>query len=98
MHAPCSRHLHCTFVIRFEDLEETPYAFNAGGVKEIQARAKASTNEQTLAEVGGGDLFPLYFSDLAENGNYLETNEVAKRTTPCGDSRLVGDDAQCWLL
>lgn len=81
-----------SFVIRFEDLEGAPYAFNAGGVKDVQARARANTNAATLAAHGGGGLFPLFFSDRTENGNYLETNEVAKRTTPCGDPRLVRNE------
>lgn len=71
-------------------MEGAPYAYNAGGVKAVQDRARAKTDEATLEAVGGGGLFPLYFLDLAENGNYLETNEVAKRATPCGDPRLVG--------
>lgn len=76
---------------RFENLEGAPYAFNAGGVKAIQDRAKAETNPALLERVGGGDLFPLYFQDLAENGNYLETTAVATRTNPCGDPRLVSE-------
>lgn len=58
-------------------------------MKAVQARAQANTNQATLDAVGGGKLFPLYYLELAENGNYMETNEVAKRATPCGDPRLV---------
>ncbi|CAM9875438.1 unnamed protein product, partial [Ectocarpus sp. 13 AM-2016] len=75
----------------FEDIEGAPYAYNAGGVKEVQARAQAMTDQATLDAVGGGEIYPLYHLDLAENGNYMETNEVAKRATPCGDPRLGGN-------
>lgn len=70
-------------------MEGAPYAFNAGGVKAVQTRAKEKTNAAALAAAGGGNLFPLYYMDLADNGNFLETNEIAKRATPCGDPRLV---------
>lgn len=80
-------------ITRFENLEGAPYAYNAGGVKAVQARAQAKTNSATLDAVGGGKLFPLYYLDLADNGNYMETNEVAKRATPCGDPRLVRESA-----
>eukprot|EP00903_Cladosiphon_okamuranus_P006095 g6005.t1 len=76
----------------FENVEGAPYAFNAGGVKAVRDRALANTNPSLLSQIGGGELFPLYFLDLAENGNYLEPNPVAKRTTPCGDPRLGWDD------
>lgn len=88
-----------------------PYAYNAGGVKEIQERAINETDPAVLAEHGGGGLFPLYYSDTAENGNYLEPEEIAVRKGVCGDPRLVrpilppalvfcGDDAvhECWRL
>lgn len=74
---------------RFENLEGAPYAYNAGGVKEVQNRAKANTDPSVLAATGGGGVFPLYYMDLAENGNYIETNEIAKRHGVCGDPRLV---------
>ena len=84
---------------RYENVERAPFAFNAGGVARVRDRAKANTNSATLDAVGGGGHFPLYYLDLAENGNYLETNEVAKRTTPCGDPRLVRVcDAAFWLI
>lgn len=79
----------------FEDLEDRPYSFNAGGVKGIQARAIENTDPTVLAEHGGGDVFPLYFSPLAENGNYLEPEEVAVRKGVCGDPRLVRFSPEC---
>ena len=42
-----------------------------------------------LAAHGGVDDWPLYYSDLAENGNYLEPEEIAVRKGACGDPRLV---------
>ncbi|CAM9316682.1 unnamed protein product, partial [Hapterophycus canaliculatus] len=74
----------------FENVENKPYAYNAGGVKEVQARAIAETDPAELAENGGGGIFPLYFQPRAENGNYLESNEIAKRHGVCGDPRLGG--------
>ena len=74
---------------RYDLLEGAPYAYNAGGVKDVQDRAQRLTSQDVLDETGGGKIFPLYFMDLAENGNFLETNEVAKRHGVCGDPRLV---------
>ncbi|CAM9871103.1 unnamed protein product, partial [Scytosiphon promiscuus] len=75
---------------KFDNVENKPYAYNAGGVKEVQARAKANTDPTELAANGGGDRFPLYFQPRASNGNYLESNELAKRHGVCGDPRLGG--------
>lgn len=74
---------------RFENLELRPFAYNAGGVNAIRRRAENETDAAVLAEHGGGNVFPLYFSDLAENGNYLEPEEIAVRKGVCGDPRLV---------
>ncbi|CAM9630656.1 unnamed protein product [Hapterophycus canaliculatus] len=75
--------------LEFEHVERKPYAYNAGGVKAVQARAKANTDPDELAANGGGGRFPLYFQPRAPNGNYLESNEIAKRHGVCGDPRLV---------
>ena len=58
-------------------------------MKDAQGRATAKTNAAVLAAAGNGDKFPLYYMDLAENGNFMETNETAKRHGVCGDPRLV---------
>lgn len=42
-----------------------------------------------LAAAGGGGPYPLYYMEFAENGNYLETNEINRRATPCGDPIFV---------
>lgn len=74
---------------RYEDIEYAPFSYNAGGVKRTQDRAQELTDPEVLAEHGGGDLYPLYFAERAENGNFLESNEIAKRHGVCGDPRLV---------
>ncbi len=74
---------------RFDNVENAPYSYNAGGVKAVQDRAEAETDPDVLAMNGDGDQFPLYYGVLAENGNYLETEEIAKRHGVCGDPRLV---------
>ena len=63
----------------------------------IRERAENETDPAVLAEHGGVDDWPLYFSDLAENGNYLEPEEIAVRKGVCGDPRLVRAlfDASC---
>ena len=55
----------------------------------VQQRAKNETDPAVLAKHGEGGKFPLYYSDLAENGNYLEPEEIAVRKGVCGDPRLV---------
>lgn len=42
-----------------------------------------------LTATGGGNIYPLYFMERAENGNFLETNEVNMRAAPCGDPARV---------
>lgn len=83
------RRVFCWARDRFENLELRPFAYNAGGVNAIRRRAENETDAAVLAEHGGGNVFPLYFSDLAENGNYLEPEEIAVRKGVCGDPRLV---------
>lgn len=73
----------------YEYLDWRPFAYNAGGVLAIKERAKNATDPAVLAKHGNGDDFPLYYSDLAENGNYLEPEEISVRKEVCGDPRLV---------
>ena len=65
--------------------------YNAGGTQRVRDRARANIKDvnATPGDVISEGRFPLYYLDLADNGNYRETNEVAKRATPCGDPRLV---------
>eukprot|EP00752_Nemacystus_decipiens_P004741 g4320.t1 len=72
----------------YEHIEYRPFAYAAGGVVSVIERAKSLTDPAVLAEYGGGDKFPLYYSDLAENGNYLEPEAIAVRHGACGDPRL----------
>ncbi len=74
---------------RYDLLDGAPYAYNGGGVKDVQDRAERLTDPAVLAAAGNGDQFPLYYMPLAENGNFLESNEIAKRHGVCGDPRLV---------
>ena len=57
----------------------------------MKARAKRETDPDVLAAYGGGDEFPLYYGKFADNGNYLETNEIAVRHGVCGDLEQVGE-------
>lgn len=64
------------------------------GPAAVVERAKANTDPEVLAMYGGGDIYPLSFGDFAENGNYLEPDEIAVRHGICGDPEQVGG----WLL
>ena len=63
------------------------------GPAAVVERAKANTSPNVLAEYGGGDMYPLFFGKFAENGNYLEPDEIAVRHGICGDPEQVGGDA-----
>lgn len=82
---------------RFANLDRVPYAYNAGGVIPIQDRAAALTDPVALAEYGGGLLWPMYFNELAANGNYVEPEAIAVRKGVCGDPRLVRTFFACPL-
>lgn len=68
-------------------LEKNPYTYHAGSVGGVRARARENVDPDVLEANGGAGAFnfPLYYGEFAENGNYLETNEINKRATPCGD-------------
>lgn len=83
---------------RFENLERVPYAYNAGGGIPVRERAIALTDPAVLAENGEGVRYPLYFNELAANGNYLELEEISVRRGVCGDPRLVRTCVCCRLL
>lgn len=71
-------------------LETDPYIYNAGGPERIRENAVRYTDPTVLATYGGGHEFPLYFGEFADNGNYLETDEIAARHHVCGDPKQVG--------
>lgn len=70
-------------------LEKTPYAYHAGSVGGVRDRAQENVDPDVLAAAGGYYNYPLYYMEHAENGNYLETDEINKRATPCGDQIWV---------
>ncbi|CAN0394644.1 unnamed protein product, partial [Ectocarpus sp. 12 AP-2014] len=72
--------------------EFCPHCYNARGPKYVKQRAKDNVDSATLDAYGGGEEFPLYFGDYADNGNYLETNEIAKRHGVCGDPEQNADE------
>lgn len=55
----------------------------------MQQRAYDETSNADLVEHGGGEVYPLLYSDKASNGNMLESNSIAKRHFVCGDPKLV---------
>lgn len=63
------------------------------GPRFIRPRAKELTDPAILAEYGDGDYFPLRFAvdkgEVADNGNYLERDEIAVRHGVCGDPSQV---------
>ena len=74
---------------RNEFVDTRPFAYAAGGVLAVRTRAQNETDPAVLAQYGGGWLFPLYHTGFAENGNYLEPEEIAVRKGVCGDPRIV---------
>lgn len=88
----------------FPGIDYCPHCYNARGPDYIKERAKAKTDPAVLNEYGGGDEYPLYFGDFADNGNYLETDEIAKRHGVCGDPEQVPEivvrssQPKRWLL
>ncbi|CAN0252453.1 unnamed protein product, partial [Ectocarpus fasciculatus] len=74
-------------------VEFCPHCYNARGPKFVKQRAIDNVDSTTLDAYGGGEEFPLYFGDFADNGNYLETNEIAKRHGVCGDPEQNADES-----
>lgn len=55
----------------------------------VRDRGKELTDPAVLEAHGGGDVYPLPNGEIAANGNYLESNEIAKRHGICGDPSSV---------
>lgn len=68
-----------------ENYEVSAFPFNSGSAEGVKERSIADVDPAVLAEAGRGEAYPLYFMERAENGNFLETNEINKRARPCGD-------------
>lgn len=73
-----------------------PAGYNAVGDKDgddqifaLQERFEAIASPETVAKYGGPGVYPLPHGPKADNGNYLEPDEVAVRHGICGDPRVV---------
>ena len=73
------------------NIEYCPHCYNARGPEPTQERWKANADQSVLDKYGGGKEYPLYYVGLADNGNYLEPDEVAVRHGVCGDPEQVGE-------
>lgn len=76
-------------------IDYCPHCYNARGPKYVKQRSIDKIDPAILDEYGGGVDFPLYFGEFAENGNYLETDEIAKRHGICGDPEQVRWPTSC---
>lgn len=69
-----------------------PHCYQSRGNAAVRARGEALTDPGILAQFGAGR-WPHYSSYqiglLAENGNYLETDDIAVRHGVCGDPEQV---------
>ena len=70
------------------DIEYCPHCYNAGGRERTRARGEALTDPAILEMYGGGE-FPLLYTEFAQNGNYLEPQEISVRHGVCGDPEQV---------
>eukprot|EP00903_Cladosiphon_okamuranus_P006097 g6007.t1 len=66
-------------------IEYCPHCYNARGPKYVKQRAVDNVDPAVLDAYGGPNEFPLYNSEFADNGNYLEPDEIAVRHGFCGD-------------
>ena len=69
-------------------IDYCPHCYNARGPEHTRERAEKLTDPAILDMYGGGE-FPLLYTDFAENGNYLEPEEIAVRHGVCGDPEQV---------
>lgn len=76
---------------------DCPAFMNAKGPEAVKARALANTDPDVLEEYGNGE-WPLKWASKAENGNFLEPNEIAKRHGVCGDPNEVSFGSGVVLL
>ncbi|CAN0101046.1 unnamed protein product, partial [Discosporangium mesarthrocarpum] len=68
--------------------EYCPHCFQAGGPASVRRRAEDQTNTDILKKYNNGG-WPLGNVPLAENGNFLEPEEIAVRHGKCGDPSQV---------
>ncbi|CAM9309077.1 unnamed protein product [Ectocarpus sp. 8 AP-2014] len=88
---PATRQVYLSPVYQewpFERMEYCPSCYNARGPTYVKERGIVNTDPAVLAEYGDGE-WPLRWAyekgEMAENGNYLENDEIAKRHGICGD-------------
>lgn len=72
-------------------IEYCPHCYNARGPKYVKERAVNNIDPAVLDAYGGPNEFPLYYAEFADNGNYLEPDEIAVRHGICGDPEQVRD-------
>lgn len=76
----------------YENVEHCPHCYNARGPKYVRPRAEKLTDPEILAEYGNGE-WPLLAAyekgEVAENGNYIEREELSVRHGVCGDPEQV---------
>ena len=72
----------------YPDIDYCPHCYNAKGPERTRERAEALTDPAILEMYGGGE-FPLLYTEFAENGNYLEPQEISVRHGVCGDPEQV---------
>ncbi|CAM9175695.1 unnamed protein product [Sphacelaria rigidula] len=96
--SPVSRNFYYTNVFQsdnFEDIEYCPHCLQGRGPKATRERGMKKTPRDILDEWGGGEWpgMAAYYNDrLAENGNFLEPDEIAVRHGVCGDPEQNADE------
>lgn len=79
----------------FEYITYCPHCYQSRGPDAVRARAEANTPADVLSDYGNG-AWPLRAAydrgELADNGNFLETDEISVRHGICGDPEQVKED------
>ena len=78
-----------TYPSDLPEYEGRPHYFNSGGLGRVRRRGNQNIDPEVLEAHGGAGAYPLHHVPLAENGNMVESNEIAKRHFVCGDPRGV---------
>ncbi|CAM9090943.1 unnamed protein product, partial [Laminaria digitata] len=77
-------------------IEKHADAYNGGGPIVVKARQLERTDEAVLERYGGGEIWPPAaawdMGERAENGNYLEDDDIAVSHGVCGDTPQSGDN------
>ncbi len=81
--------MHCR---DFPDINYCPHCYQSRGAAAVAARAAELTPPEVLADYGDGawpHLTAYNRGEVASNGNFLETDEIAVRHGICGDPEQV---------